>query len=1157
MTTFTSTTDGNINDGATYGNTSPGVAGTDFPDSDDICVAGGSTTITLNVDYEVRALKITGTIAGGGNTITVNGATSNKPFDNDGTITGDLNVTITNTGIQQDGLLLDAMGTSGNINNLTLNLANGTTANKTVGIASATTIDGNLLITSGTFDTTFDGGASQVLTVTGACDLTGTLTLNSSSVGLGALRCNSGAVLSQNSDGTIELTSATAAAAAGWGDNYSLLNNDGTSDINFGGTMTVSAGNYFKPGTASAGSSIINNLVWNDGHYWIGTLTVGGTMVLNAGKHLQTYGSATGGSRAITVTGAVTINGTLTTYKVSELDLAASFGSLTINSGGTYNATSGTTTLLGNFTDSGTFTHNDGTVSTAGGTAILLLGTSDTAFYDIKSASTGSGVSSFKQYTNKTVEHDMITGSAELQWQLNTNDVVLTLGTDSYASQIDADYFDGAVVANQYVQGASELYPAVFKSTIQFLRYTGHTGQENYMATNAHIKNVDIQKAITTPGDTKTITLEGDCEFAAVNISAGDTLNLNGKRAEFNGAFDLTTSTSAIQMNDAMAVYNNTIDFNGRVPTSNAGTTIIHDPPSTSEKLITSLYFGGTFFAKGAESDVNGYAWGGSSGSGEYPAKIFVGGQLDCQQSIKTGHLQVATGGELRGNDRTLTAEGDFTMSGGLIGKSAFEVTGTTYASGSSILDYSSASVTNITMSGWVKLDDVAAGANNQFILRQNDNFIGLNKAGAIYVGVELQNSAFGYDYPAVITANGTIGDDKWHHVAMTWASGSTLKAYMDGKLIGENTTISADYVRLRQRGAGQHVGVGGLGVPSLAGIVAQTCRWHTTKTAEQIRTEMFQDFSSLSSNTDCIYWYQFDTGTGTTVFDSTSADCDLTSQISNGTATASWAGAGTFIHGTSTLDMTDDGTIGIASGVTQFNNLKVAASGKTTTLAVLAGSSDIRFHGTLTHGGGTATSSGNPAWTMKGTSTVSAGSNWSNWYLAYWESSAAVPAATWKYWLALTDSTLAGDMTCTGYFRPHQSVVNSGEYTITTYNAIFSNTGGLNMGTGSLIFTHAQGLSDSTSSSVFTAGPGATVTGVAGKSTFKSQNNFAIVGKIENLDVTNEELNVMGQVINCTGDIIQQHQTQDSAQQLDYDTADDRDVMLGRDLDKNTELVG
>ena len=98
--------------------------------------------------------------------------------------------------------------------------------------------------------------------------------------------------------------------------------------------------------------------------------------------------------------------------------------------------------------------------------------------------------------------------------------------------------------------------------------------------------------------------------------------------------------------------------------------------------------------------------------------------------------------------------------------------------------------------------------------------------------------------------------------------------------------------------------------------------------------------------------------------------------------------------------------------------------------------------------------------------------------------------------------------------------------------------------------------MSSTQSDSVFTGGPGATVTGVAAKSTFMSQNNFAIVGKIENLDVTNEELKVTGQVINCTGDIHQYFPTIDHSQQLDADTADDRDVRLGRDLDKNTELI-
>ena len=106
------------------------------------------------------------------------------------------------------------------------------------------------------------------------------------------------------------------------------------------------------------------------------------------------------------------------------------------------------------------------------------------------------------------------------------------------------------------------------------------------------------------------------------------------------------------------------------------------------------------------------------------------------------------------------------------------------------------------------------------------------------------------------------------------------------------------------------------------------------------------------------------------------------------------------------------------------------------------------------------------------------------------------------------------------------------------------------------LLFTGGSSEFDSNTTSILSAGPGATITGVASKSTFVSQNNFAIVGNIENLNVTNEELSILGNVTNCTGDIHRWNPTIDTAQMLDADTADDRDVRLGSDLDRNTELV-
>ncbi len=105
------------------------------------------------------------------------------------------------------------------------------------------------------------------------------------------------------------------------------------------------------------------------------------------------------------------------------------------------------------------------------------------------------------------------------------------------------------------------------------------------------------------------------------------------------------------------------------------------------------------------------------------------------------------------------------------------------------------------------------------------------------------------------------------------------------------------------------------------------------------------------------------------------------------------------------------------------------------------------------------------------------------------------------------------------------------------------------------MILSHTSGFTSESGVTLY-GGPATTVSGSSAATTFESQNNFSIVGKVENLDVTNEELKVTGQVINCTGDIHQYFPTIDHDQQLDADTADDRDVNLGRDLDKNTELI-
>ena len=101
----------------------------------------------------------------------------------------------------------------------------------------------------------------------------------------------------------------------------------------------------------------------------------------------------------LTVTGDVSIEdgGQLA---ASGWSGAGEFGSLSVASGGTYEATSGTTTITGKesgacFDNSGTFTHNNGTVSftKSGGTWTTIFNSGGQSFYDVNvDSSTGQAI---------------------------------------------------------------------------------------------------------------------------------------------------------------------------------------------------------------------------------------------------------------------------------------------------------------------------------------------------------------------------------------------------------------------------------------------------------------------------------------------------------------------------------------------------------------------------------------------------------------------------------------------------------------------------------------------------------------------------------------------------------------------------------------------
>tara|TARA_R100001082_G_scaffold63417_1_gene35596 strand:- start:53 stop:1999 length:1947 start_codon:yes stop_codon:yes gene_type:complete len=225
-----------------------------------------------------------------------------------------------------------------------------------------TTITGNLTISAGTLTTLdSDGSTSRNLTVTGDCIVEGTLTGNASAISLGSLRV----------DGTYSATSGTTIITSERSNGRAIdivgtyTHNSGTLEI-----QTPADTDLRYPSSSSLNDLTINHASCIARPTGDNKPPIGGDLTITAGT-FNTLDSGGGSSHDLTVTGDVSVTGTLTGNAS-----AISLGSLTIESGGTYSATSGTTTITKTSATAGhsgqpsaievksggTFTNNDGTV---------------------------------------------------------------------------------------------------------------------------------------------------------------------------------------------------------------------------------------------------------------------------------------------------------------------------------------------------------------------------------------------------------------------------------------------------------------------------------------------------------------------------------------------------------------------------------------------------------------------------------------------------------------------------------------------------------------------------------------------------------------------------------------------------------------------------
>ena len=271
---------------------------------------------------------------------------------NNGTFTHN-NGTVKITGPTDSHAEIRGFTSSHPLNNLTLNNATGSSVETR--IFGAIEIEGDLTLTDGHFDTNGQGPLDVVGDVSVASGAT--FDGSSSTISHGSLTIASGGTYSATS-GTTTITSRTGGTGT-----YALENN-GTFTHNNGTVAITDSDNVVS---MKLGSSLYNLTLSGGTKKIRDNTTINNDLTVTSG---DLYAHST--TLTLTVTGDAIISNGGSIGSTLAFTSDISFGSLEIASGGTYNATSGTTTIttggtIGGTSDvafggEGTFNHNKGTL---------------------------------------------------------------------------------------------------------------------------------------------------------------------------------------------------------------------------------------------------------------------------------------------------------------------------------------------------------------------------------------------------------------------------------------------------------------------------------------------------------------------------------------------------------------------------------------------------------------------------------------------------------------------------------------------------------------------------------------------------------------------------------------------------------------------------
>jgi hypothetical protein len=870
---------------------------------------------------------------------------------------------------------------------------------------------------------------------------------------------------------------------------------------------------------------------------------------------------------------ATDVDGTLTngpTYTNGTLDLDGDF---TIAANGTLSAPRGSLVCNVSFLDLGTFTHNSGTVDFDNSSNNYINNddnASVTAFHNV----THSGGARQRYANSVIIENTLDINNGITQFDGSRTGKSMTFGTATQAGSIDLASSKklrpnpAGISGGVTWQGASSLFPCVV---------TGDDWNWSDGTQETKLANMDFQMTIdTSNGSTNdcTLTLTGDCEFDAVTVSSGDTLDLNGQRAFINGDYT-QASGSSLDIADSLLVVTGHVDWNGIVPTAGTGAKIIHD--TSSEKNWRSMYgTDATFFANGTQTTLTSYHWGGA----EAPAKVIAGGIFNTNNvNVASDDVTIPVGGEYNGQGQTLTVAGDFTTSGGLVNVSAFKGVANDRDL-IEVADHADLDVTNtFTAEIWFKAtrNDV-----HQYLFDRRGGSSGNAKSWFLYLDTTSDN--LGARIRSTSTAAGTtfygnttnLADGKWHHAALVYdkdAADGRTKLYVDGKLdvIDDSAEgpLSADDSNFYIGGRYNYVF-------TWDGNLAEPRLWNVARTQAQIRADMFNS-DTLANSTGLVGQWKMTEGTGST-FASTNTNLNGTAvSYSTGSEVAitdAWATAGTFnTSNGQTLTMTGgSGNINYTGDLT-LRELTVSGS---CTLNGLTGGDVFPLDDTTISG--TLASSSNNEELVFGNSFVS-----NSGLLSFGGNISALHTLKTTHTSGTIDipNTSTQRLKCAGDGGTTRATA-----TVTFNTELETVSGSTFNGNGNtinayIIDAHAGSTFDARNSIIkATASGGRTfqfststlLTGntiIQGNSSsnpvllyVQADGNHECVGTLQDCEVqANGDITVVGSVIRCTladstANIRQFHHTLDTQQLLDADEAGDDDLRLEKpNLDNANEL--